>query len=137
MTNLKCLKCGSISVTVNDHITHLSIHKRTHRPAMPFLIWLGRYLETFMTEKMFVQIETEILLAYHEIYTEYLSDTCRNTPCDYCMKKQWLYEMPQKKYMKYKLETTGKYEPRTFGTDNKKSVSNVLSRNTNTEEVLA
>lgn len=84
-----CAKCGYSFVNPHDLLAHIRVHRRTHRPAMSFLTFIGKRSGTFVDDKTFSDIPTDVLLEYKEEYEKYLHFTCKNTPCDGCMSYEW------------------------------------------------
>lgn len=121
---MKCLMCGSISVSVSDYKAHNDVHKREHIPAKGFYWWLGTYLDAYILNieqidglDNFELLDTTLYLspnllnAYYELYKVYVRGTCRNSPCWECIKKNSIRTMPERRYMRWKLEKDGMYEP--------------------------
>ena len=121
--------CGDSFPNAKELLSHIKLHKRQHLPAMNFLWWLGKHLhiyiwyveevdglDSFQTinepnKGNILYIDRTLYSAYYDMYKVYLKGTCRNIPCLQCIKKNMIRTMPEKKYMNYKMQQNGMYEP--------------------------
>lgn len=109
ITEYICNIEGTATRSIKDYLSHKSIHQREHIPPMRFDWWLGRMTNVFVTD-MQSQFDQSTIDKFYVLYKEYLKGTCANMPCYSCIQRNIIRTMPEKKYMKYKLEKDGQYE---------------------------
>lgn len=127
MISIKCNLCPMLLSSVSDLLVHKSVHARPHIQHINFLWWLGRTLGLYIwyVEELDINgyevsheekgailyINPQVYEGYHILYEQYLKGTCKNSPCWQCHLKNEIRTMPEKRYMKLKMQQDAHYEP--------------------------